>query len=82
VTRIQYHATFGTSDDVSVWLCTDTDQQRDQLDTTTDALLEDVREIFVGVGFTPEELNGLRTFVQSQETVDRECEGSWFLALR
>jgi hypothetical protein len=28
------------------------------------------------------ELTDLRTFIQSQETVDREYEGSWFLALR
>jgi hypothetical protein len=81
VTRIRYHAAFGTSDGISVWLCTDTDQQRHRLDTT-EPLREDVREILAGVGFTPAELTGLHTFVQSQETVDREYEGSWFLALR
>ena len=81
VTRIEYVASFPTNDRFSVWLGTDSDEQRDRLGTTG-ALLEDVREILLEVGFTPANLTGLRTFVQSRETVDRECGGSWRQWLR
>jgi hypothetical protein len=37
-----------------------------------------VHEVFVGAGFTPAQLGGLSIVVQSQETVDRDYERSWF----
>jgi hypothetical protein len=78
VTRIEYVASFPDNDRFSVWLGTDTDRQRDQLGS----LLEEVRAVLLDVGFAPAQLAGLRTFVQSQETVDREAEGKWSYWLR
>jgi hypothetical protein len=38
--------------------------------------------VFERVGFTRAQLNGLSIQVQSQETVDRDYERSWFYATR
>lgn len=79
MTRIEYVASFPENDRFTVWL--GTDRQRDQL-ATEDAMLEEVRAVLTDTGFTPGELTGLRSSVQSQETVDRECGGHWSAWLR
>jgi hypothetical protein len=48
--------------------------------------LSGLRERVVGVllnlGFREHELHGLMVVAQLQAAVDRDCEGSWFYALR
>lgn len=41
-----------------------------------------MRAVLADTGFPADMLDGLRTTAQSQETVDREYDGSWFYALR
>jgi hypothetical protein len=36
----------------------------------------------MSVGFTPAELADLSVIAESQETVDRQYEGSWYYAMR
>jgi hypothetical protein len=40
------------------------------------------RKVLMSVGFTPAELADLSVIAESQETVDREYEGSWYYAMR
>jgi len=80
VVRIEFVGAFPELDSIGVWLCTASDGQRDVLDRPV--LGEAVRRILLRVGFTPEELGDLATVVESQETVDRDYEGSWYYAMR
>jgi hypothetical protein len=81
VVRIEYVAAFPEQDDFYVWLCTETDEQRDSLGIG-DPLLDEVRQVLVEAGFTAGQVAHVRSTAQSQETVDRSYEGSWFYALR
>jgi hypothetical protein len=81
VVRIEYVAAFPDQDDFSVWLCTETDEQRDRLGTEQ-PLLDQVRQVLRGAGFTARQVALASLTAQSQETVDRSYEGSWFYALR
>lgn len=81
VDRIEYTAAFPHVDTFEVWLCTRSDEQRDAL-ARSGAVAPKVHEVFERVGFTPAQLNGLSIQVQSQETVDRDYERSWFYATR
>ena len=72
---------FHIEDDFAIWLCTATDKQRDGL-SRVNPHLEEVRSILLSAGFTPKQLTGLSTTAQSQETVERDYEGSWFYAVR
>ncbi|KQU69326.1 hypothetical protein [Phycicoccus sp. Root101] len=80
VTRVEYVAAFSFQDDAWVWLGTLTDAQRDALAGTEPQLLADVRLIAERHGFPGESVSGVT--VQSEETVARDYEGSWFYALR
>lgn len=97
VRRIEYVAGFPRSGWIAVWLCPDTDDQRDALAATPAApstsgvvrqvvveaaVATKVREVLLQAGFGGDELAGLVVVAQSQETVDRDYEGSWFYALR
>jgi hypothetical protein len=81
VNRVEYVAAFPNQDDFSVWLCTQTDEQRNRLGATN-PLLADVREVLENAGFPARQLSYLATITQSQETVDRDYEGNWFYAMR
>jgi hypothetical protein len=60
----------------SCWLITATDAERDLL--AKDAgLLTRIQEVSEEIGLAPDSIT-----VQSQETVDRDFEGSWFYAMR
>jgi hypothetical protein len=59
----------------SCWIFTDTDEQRDQL-ARISSLPRILDEAASQAGFAPDS----STF-QSQETVDRDYEGSWFYAM-
>jgi len=81
VVRIEYAAAFPHVDDFAVWLGASTDAEKDALPNKNPRLAV-VRAVLADHGFTDDQLSGLRTIVQSQETVDRDYKGSWFYALR
>jgi hypothetical protein len=77
VDRVDYVAAL-PDPDVWVWLGTQTDAQRDALVTANNLLLQ-VRRVLaqevVGIDITG-------VTVQSDETVNRDYQGSWFYAMR
>jgi len=80
VTEVRYISWF-PMDGVAVWLCTSTDAQRNDLGSSSPAR-ETVRTILLACGLRDRDLDRLTTTAQSQETVDRDYEGSWFYAMR
>jgi len=64
-----------------VWLCTTTDQERDDLRADT-ALLKATRDVLREAGLSPLDVAESGVVVQSQQTVDRDYRGSWFYAMR
>lgn len=80
VVRIEFVVAFPAQDDAWVWLGTATDAERDALSGGEAQVLSEVRRIAERHGFAPEKVSGVT--VQSEETVAREYEGSWFYALR
>lgn len=81
VTRIEPVVGFVKPYRIHVWLCTDTDAARDAL-SGPNPLQDKVREVLVAAGLPQDEAHFEGTVAQSQETVDRDYEGSWFYALR
>lgn len=78
VVRVEFVTAFSEPFDFWAWLGTRTDSERDQLahDATVDAR---IRASASGVGIT----SLYKGFtVESQETVDRDFEGSWFYRMR
>jgi hypothetical protein len=80
VVRIEYVAAFPQLGLSAVWLCTATDEQREAV--KTDVSTDEVERLLLEVGFQSADMNGIKLASQSQETVDREYQGSWFYALR
>jgi len=80
VTRVEYTAVFPSLDSFAVWLCTDTDSQRDGLGMSNPRL-EPIRQVLASVGFATSDLMHSSSTAQSQETVDRDFQGSWFWAM-
>ena len=66
---------FGTPE-WSCWIVTPTDRERDRV-AGDNELLERLYKAAADAGFAPDSIT-----VQSQETVDRDHEGSWFLVMR
>jgi hypothetical protein len=64
-----------------VWLCTTTDSERDAL-RSDPALVESVLAVMRSVGFSSADIARSSVVVESQEAVDRDTEGSWFLRMR
>ena len=81
VIGVQYVVGFVHPFGVDVWLVTGTDAERDALGTS-DPFLPEVTSAILSRGFPVEHGAVEGTFAQSQETVDRDYEGSWFYALR
>jgi hypothetical protein len=79
--RVEYVVGFVEPYAVSVWWCTETDAQREAL-AHREGLDEEVANALAaaGIGQTDAVFDGV--VVQSQETVDRDYDGSWFYALR
>lgn len=80
VTRIEYVSAFPSQGSAWVWLGTATDLERDALAGAQPQVLAEVRLIAERQGFAAEQISGIT--VQSEETVTRDFEGSWFYALR
>jgi hypothetical protein len=83
VERIEYVAAWPDLAGVSVWLCTNTDTERDALGSDNPAKAE-VEAVLRDCGLDDRDLGPglLVTTAQSQETVDRQFSGSWFNATR
>jgi hypothetical protein len=81
INHIEYLVGFVKPYRIYVWLCTDTDAQRDAL-PDHDPFLEEVRSVIDQAGMPHDDAHVEGTEKQSQETVDRKYEGSWFNALR
>jgi hypothetical protein len=60
----------------SCWIVTPTDKERDRVNRDRE-LLARLQKAASDAGLTPSGFS-----VQSQETVDRDYEGSWFFAMR
>jgi hypothetical protein len=81
VIDIRFVTAFPDLPGAGVWHCTTTDNERDALqrdDRLVDLTLTELRV----VGFSAIDLASSVVIVQSQQTVDRDYEGSWFYALR
>lgn len=78
VVRVEHVVAFSPPFDYWLWLGTDTDDERDRLknDPVVVGLLRDLTRRH-GPNATFEGFT-----VESQQTVDREYEGSWFYRLR
>ena len=81
VVRAEYVVGFVKPYGVSVWLGTETDAQRDKL-AAFPGLHASVADVLAEVGMTESEYVYRGVVVQSEETVQRDYEGSWFYALR
>jgi hypothetical protein len=80
VARVEFVGAFPELDSLGVWLGTLTDYERDALDRPS--VTERVRQVLPSVGFRDDELADFRVVPESQETVDRDYEGSWYYAMR
>ena len=80
VAKIEFVAAFPSQDDAWVWLGTATDVERDALAGSVPQVFSEVRLIAERHGFPAEKVSGVT--MQSEETVARDFEGSWFYALR
>ncbi len=81
VVHVEYVVGFVRPYDVSVWLGTETDTQRDKL-ATQPQLRESVSEVLAEVEMSDSDYVYGGVVVQSEETVQRDYEGSWLYALR
>jgi len=81
VGRVEYVAAFPEQASFSVWLGTTTDAEAILVRGPLD-LHERVHRTLREEGFDERDLDHLRVLVQSQETVDRDHDGSWSHALR
>lgn len=81
ISRIEYVVGFVKPYGIHVWLCTATDGERDALPAPNPCQSE-VRAVLDAAGLPRDEATFEGTVAQSQETVDRDYEGSWFYALR
>ena len=81
VVRVEYVSAFPDHQPFAVWLGTATDSEAVRL-RTLPTIRARVHDLLVAHGFEERDLGGLMVVVQSQETIDREYDGSWFYALR
>lgn len=79
VRQVEFVTAFSEPYDSWAWLGTSTDSERDALLAMPD-LPELVTDAIQASGFDHSLIRGATA--QSQETVDRDYEGSWFYALR
>lgn len=66
---------------LSLWLVVQTDRERDAL-STENPHIDVARAAVVQAGMTAADVSELLTVAQSEETVARDYDGSWFYALR
>jgi hypothetical protein len=66
---------------LGVWLQTTGDEERDRL-LSNPRTVPWIRELLVASGYPVVEASITAVTIQSQETVDRSYDGSWFYAMR
>jgi hypothetical protein len=66
---------------LGVWMQTTSDEERDRL-MSNPRTVPWIRELLVASGYPVVEASVTTITIQSQETVDRNYEGSWFYAMR
>lgn len=81
VAAIRFVASFPHSDSVGVWLCTSTDADKALL-IELSGLAPRAAECLRSAGFETLEERDVIVVVESDETVEREFQGSWFYAMR
>ncbi|WP_157498362.1 hypothetical protein [Leifsonia sp. Leaf336] len=81
VTRTRFVGAFPELPGAGVWLCTTTDVERDALRSDL-TLVDSVMAVMRSVGFSSTDIARSDVVVESQESVDRETEGSWFFRMR
>jgi hypothetical protein len=81
VMRVEFVASFPYLQQFAVWLGTATDSEAVGL-RASPTIRARVHDLLVAYGFEEQDVSELTVVVQSQETVDRDYNGSWFYALR
>ena len=81
VTATRFVGAFPDLPGAGVWLCTTTDLERGAL-RSDPALVETVLAMMQDVGFSSIDIARSAVVVESQETVDRDAQGSWFFMMR
>lgn len=81
VVRVEYVVGFVHPYSIAVWLVTETDAARDRL-PGPDPFLSTVQSVISDAGLPSADATVDATVAQSEETVKRDYEGSWFYALR
>ena len=66
---------------LAIWIKTRTDERRDQL-ARNPILIEQIREALLKVGYPPVAVPKVLINFESQETVDRDYKGQWFLRFK
>lgn len=65
----------------AIWIATDKDQSRDRLNGDP-AFKQQIRQILHEVGYPEAAIPEIGIAFESQETVDRDYEGSWWYAVK
>jgi hypothetical protein len=81
VTEVRVGAAFPQVNGVDVWLCTLADDEKVRLQAKPHRF-DNVKAVLRSAGFSDVDVAKSTVTVQSQETVDRDFEGSWFYATR
>jgi hypothetical protein len=66
---------------LAIWITTKTDQDRDRL-RANQALLSELRATLINLGYPPDAVPNVGFAFESQETVDRDYDGSWYNAVK
>jgi len=66
---------------LAIWIKTRTDEERDRL-AAKPALVSQIREALLKVGYPPVAVPKVLISFESQETVDRDYKGQWFLRFK
>jgi hypothetical protein len=78
---ISFGATYVDPRYLAIWIQTRTDEERDQL-AAKPALIEQIREALLKVGYPSLAVPKVSISFESQETVDRDYKGQWFLRFK
>lgn len=59
------------------WICVESDNQRDLLKSNIE-LQKELKDLLVKQNYPYDAIKHIKINIESQETVDRESEGSWY----
>jgi hypothetical protein len=76
--RVQHYGAFDIHPRYLVfWICVKTDSERDRL-RGDESLMASLRQVLVDCDYPAEGRNDVHIGFESQETVDRDSDGSWY----